>query len=176
MKIIAIVANITQLAIILAIFFIRGLDLGVLVIFLLFLLMLVPFINLLAFLFASRAALGWEAAEIAAEGMIKRKAMRIHYAEDHCPELSTDGIAFVVRDISEGGVRIIASADTVFKKRIEGDIKLLCGRTLKFKARVLRGDGSEVVLHFLKPIGTAALVEEKRALSEIDNSHPEKKS
>lgn len=168
MKITAIVVNIAQLAIILTIFFIRGLELGALVIFLLFLLLLVPFINLLAFLFSSRSALGWDDAEIEPGGLIKRKAMRIHYPEDRCPELSTDGIAFAVSDISEGGVRIVASSDTVFKKKIDGDIKLLCGKVLRFKGRVLRGDNSEVVLQFLKPIGTAALVAEKKALS--DNS------
>jgi uncharacterized membrane protein YciS (DUF1049 family) len=42
MKTVAVIANIAQLGIILAILFIRGLDLGALVIFLLFVLMSVP--------------------------------------------------------------------------------------------------------------------------------------
>ena len=165
MKIAAIVANIAQLVIILAIFFIRGLELGGLVIFLLFLLMVVPFINLLVFLLSSRTTLSWDDAEIEAEGMIKRKAMRIHYPDDRHPVFSTEGIAFAVQDISEGGVRIVASADTVFKKRIDGEVLLLCGKVVHIKARVLRGEGSEVVLQFLRPIGTAPLLEEKKALA-----------
>lgn len=165
MKIAAIVANIVQLAVILVIFFVRGLELGGLVIFLLFVLMIVPFVNLLAFLLNSRAALGWEEDEIEAEGMIKRKAMRIHYTEERCPVLSTDGVAFAVQDISEGGVRIVASADTAFKKKIDGEIMLLCGSVVRFKAKVLRSEGGEMVLQFLKPIGTAPLLEEKKAMA-----------
>jgi hypothetical protein len=165
MNIAAIVANVAQLAIILVVFFLRGLELGGLVIFLLFLLMVVPFVNLLAFLLSSRTAQAWNDAEVQADGMIKRKAMRIHYSVDRRPVFSTDGIAYAVQDISEGGVRIVASADTVFKKKIDGEVLLLCGEVLQIKARVLRGEGGEVVLQFLKPIGTVALLKEKKALA-----------
>ena len=165
MKVIAIIANVAQLVIILAIFFIRGLELGGLVIFLLFLLMIVPFINLLAFLLSQRSALGWNDDEIETEGMIKRKAMRIHYPEERSPVLTTDKMAFAVRDLSEGGVRISASTDTEFKKKINGEILLLCEKVIPFRAKVLRGEGDAVVLQFLKPIGTAPLLEEKKALA-----------
>lgn len=165
MKIVAVVANIAQLAIILLIFFVRGLDLGTPVIFLLFLLMAVPFINFLSLLLANRPIWGPALQEPQENGMVKREAKRIHYSENRCPTLKIGKSAFSVLDLSEGGVRIDAASSTPFKKRLNGEIQLLCGERLRFKASVLRKVEGEVVFRFSTPIGTAILAEEMKALA-----------
>ncbi len=162
MKTVAIVANVAQLAAILLILFIRGLDLGVLVIFLLFILMAVPFINFLALFFSHPSPMDKPVVTDQDQAMIKREAMRIRYRTDHCPILDTRLGAFAVRNLSEGGVSISATSKTPFRKRIRGQIQLLCGDRLKFKASLLRRDEGEVVFGFSTPIGTAILMEEKK--------------
>jgi len=165
MKNVAIVANVAQLAAILLILFIRGLDLGVLVIFLLFFLMAVPFINFLSLFFAHHPLMGPSTENNHETEMIKREAIRIHYQEDHCPIFKTNLGAFAVKNISEGGVCISAASSTPFKKRINGQIQLLCGDRLKIRASVLRKDEGEVVFGFAIPIGTAVLMEEKKVVA-----------
>ena len=165
MKTVAVVANVAQLAVILLILFIRGLDLGTLVIFLLFFLMAVPFINFLSLFFTHHLPIGPSSEEDHENGMIKREAIRIHYQEDHCPIFKTNLGAFAVKNISEGGVCIRAASNTPFKKRINGQIRLLCGDRLKFKASVLRRNEGEVVFGFSIPIGTAILMEEKKVVA-----------
>ncbi len=171
MKLAAIAANTAQLIIILVIFFIRGLDLGGVVIFLLFLLISVPCINFLALFFSGRpmAAPMIEADE---NGLVKREALRIRYPESHCPVLKTGDIPFAIRDLSEGGVRIIASGSTPFKKKIHGEIQLLSGDRLRFKAHLMRREDGEVVFRFTDPIGTALLMEEKKAVAGVNDGHP----
>jgi hypothetical protein len=165
MKTVTIVANVAQLAAILLIFFIRGLDLGTLVLFLLFFLMAVPFINFLSLFFAHRFLPETASQQPPKNGIVKREAMRIHYREDHCPILKTDLGAFIVRNLSEGGVSISAASTTPFKKRIDGQIQLLCGDRVRFNASVLRKDEGEVVFGFSTPIGTAILMEEKKMVA-----------
>ena len=170
MKIVSIAANVAQLVIILAIFFIRGLDLGALVIFLLFLLISVPFINFLALFFSNRPMLESASQAIEEKGLIKREALRVRYREDHCPVLKTDKTAFAVLDLSEGGVRIRASISTPFKKKVGGEIQLISGDRVRFKATMIRREEGEVVFQFANPIGTALLMEEKKAMAaDIDS-------
>ena len=162
MNIAALVANVLQLLIILAVFFIRGLDLGPLVIFLLFLLMPIPFINSLALFFSKRPI---SASSADGNGLIKREAVRVLYEEDRCPVLTVGDTAYTVRDLSEGGVRIRAGAQIPFKKKVNGDIRLLSGDRIRFKATVVRREEGEVVFKFTDPVGTAILMEEKKALA-----------
>jgi hypothetical protein len=165
MYIAAIVANVVQLIIILALFLVRGLELGALVIFLLFLLMPIPFINFLA-LFFCRQPIGQPAAGSDEEnGMIKREAMRVRYSRERCPTLNTGGTAYAVRDLSEGGVCIRASSETPFKKKINGEILLISGERIRFKGSVRRREPGEVIFVFNEPIGTAILMEEKKAIA-----------
>jgi hypothetical protein len=165
MNIAAIVANVVQLVIILILFLVRGLELGALTIFLLFLLMPIPFINFLALFFCkqpiSQPAIGTDEED----GMIKREAVRVRYSRERCPILSIAGTSYTVRDLSEGGVCIRASSDTPFKKRINGDIKLISGEQIRFKGSVKRREAGEVIFVFNEPIGTAVLMEEKKALA-----------
>ncbi|MCB2148870.1 MAG: hypothetical protein KQI81_20485 [Deltaproteobacteria bacterium] len=170
MKIVAIIANTAQLGIILAIFFIRGLDLGHLVIFLLFLMMSVPFINVLALFFRNRPMLKAVSDNIDKNGLVKRIAMRVRYPETRCPVMKTAGTAFTVLDISEGGVRIRASQSTPFKRKINGEIQLISGGRIRFKAIGMRREQGEVVFQFVDPIGTALLVEEEKAMAAINAS------
>lgn len=165
MKTVAIAANVAQLAAILLILFIRGLDLGALVIFLLFFLMAVPFINFLSLFFTHHPLPETSTGDANRNGMVKREAVRVQYQEDHCPILKTSLGAFAVRNISEGGVCISAASTTPFKKRINGQIQLLCDDRLRFKARILRRDEGEVVFGFGTPIGTAILMEEKKIVA-----------
>lgn len=162
MNIAAIVANVTQLVIILVLFLVRGLELGALTIFLLFLLMPIPFINFLALFFCKRPNAAGTDEE---DGMIKREAMRVRYSRKRCPVLNTGGTAYAVRDLSEGGVCIRASSDTPFKKKINGDIQLISGEQIRFKGSVKRREAGEVIFVFNEPIGTAILMEEKKALA-----------
>jgi hypothetical protein len=165
MNIAALVANVLQLLIILAVFFIRGLDLGPLVIFLLFLLMPIPFINFLALFFSKRPISASSADDADGNGLIKREAVRILYEEDRCPVLTVGDTAYTVRDLSEGGVRIRAGAEMPFKKKFNGGIRLLSGDRIRFKATVARREEGEVVFKFTEPVGTAILMEEKKALA-----------
>lgn len=165
MNIAALVANVTQLLIILTVFFIAGLDLGPIVIFLLFLLMPIPFINFLALFFSNRPLSASNAGDAAENAMIKREAVRILYEEDHCPVLTVGATAYTVRDLSEGGVRIRAGAEIPFKKKFSGEIRLLSGDAIRFKATVARREEGEVVFIFSEPVGTAILMEEKKALT-----------
>ena len=164
MKLAAIVANAAQLTISLVIFAMRGLDLGALVIGLLFILMAVPFVNFLALFFSSRSMTGAAADEIEANGLVKRVAMRVHYRQAPFPELRTGGAAFTVLDLSEGGVRIRASPSTPFKNKVKGEIALISGARIRFKATVMRREEGETVFQFTDPIGTALLLEEERAM------------
>jgi hypothetical protein len=161
MNIAALIANIVQLVIILAIFFIKGLELGALSIFLLFLLMPIPFINVLALFFVKRPLLAADEGD----GMVKREALRVNYSQEHCPTLTTGGTVYTVRDLSEGGVRIKATSATPFRKKVRGEIELVSGDRLRFKATLLRRGEGEAVFHFSEPVGTAILVKEKKALA-----------
>lgn len=165
MKIAAIAANAAQMVIILMILFIRGLDLGALVIFLLFVLMSVPFINFLAIYFTDRPIGGTADRGNEENGLIKREAMRVGYPETRCPVLKTSGNAFSVLDLSEGGVCIRVSQTTPFKKKINGEIHLVSGDRIRFKATVLRREEGLLVFRFTDPIGTALLMEEKKAVA-----------
>jgi PilZ domain len=172
MKIAAIAANAAQLVIILVIFFIRGLDLGALVIFLLFLLMSVPFINFLAILFSSRPKPDSSRCDTSENGLVKREAMRIRYPEDHCPILTSGRTPFAVCDLSEGGVRIRASLSTPFKKKVRGELQLLCGDRVRFTATVVRREEGETVFKFTDSIGTAFLIGEKKAMAAVAEKPP----
>ena len=163
MKLAAAIANITQLVVILLIFFIRGVELGGTVIFLLFLLMAVPFINFLAYVFTRRPYPANGNAE--REGMIKREALRVHYRQEGCPQLKIGDNRYMVNNLSEGGVSIAASSETPFKGSVKGEIDLLAGGRLRFRATVLRRSAGEVVFRFSHPIGTALLRDEKAAVA-----------
>lgn len=166
MRIAAVAANVAQLVIILAILFIGGLDLGSVVIGLLFMLMPVPFINFLALFFSIRPPLdeGWDEEN----GIIKRQAKRIRYHDERCASLETNGTVYAVLDLSEGGVRIRAASATPFKKRVNGEIRLVSGARLRFKATLMRKEENEAVFQFMDPIGTALFVEEEKAVATLN--------
>jgi hypothetical protein len=170
MKIAAVAANAAQLIIILAILFIQGVDLGALVIVLLFVLMAVPFINFLALFLSNRPMPAPASPKNRKKRLVKRKAMRVRYPEARCPVLTTGGTAFTVVDISEGGVRILASRSTPFKKKVRGEIQLVSGIQVRFKATVMRRDEGETVFRFADPVGTALLMEEEKAIVDANDN------
>jgi len=126
----------------------------------------IPFINFLALFYSKRPT---AAAAIEERGqnnvMIKREALRVNYDDDRCPILTTNGTSYAVRDLSEGGVRISASSAIPFKKKISGDIQLIAGQRIRFKATLMRREEGEAVFHFVDPVGTAVLMEEKKTLA-----------
>lgn len=170
MKTVAIVANVGQLAIIWLIFYLRGSDLGGLVIGLLLLLMAVPFVNVLSAALTQPKKQATAPPPNPENGIIKREAMRILYPEERCPTLTTAGSSFAVRDLSEGGVCIRAASATPFKRRINGRLHLLSGDVLRFRASILRRGEGEVVLGFSTPVGTATLSAERQALADDDGA------
>ena len=91
--------------------------------------------------------------------------MRVAYNEERCPTLKTSGTSFAVRDLSEGGVRIIASSAIPFKKKVSGEIQLISGDCLRFKASLIRRENGEVVFLFSDPIGSAVIMQEKKILA-----------
>lgn len=164
-----IAANLVQLIIILAIFYLRGHNLGVPVMLLLFLLMPIPFINLLTLFITHRSPqLPINDADDTT-GMIKREAMRVNYPDDNCPIMHIGDTAFAVRDLSEGGVRISASTAIRFKRRVHGEIQLINGDRIRIKATVMRREEGAAVFQFIDPIGTATLMQEKKVLA-ADNT------
>jgi hypothetical protein len=165
MNIAAIAANVAQLVIILVLFSFRGLELGALTIFLLFLLMPIPFINFLAIFFCNRPIRQIAVNQSQTNDMVKREAMRVNYSQERCPILKTGGTAFAVRDLSEGGVRIRASSTIPLKRKIRGEIQLISGDRIRFKGSLMRREEGETVFLFAEPIGTAVLMEEQKALA-----------
>jgi hypothetical protein len=125
----------------------------------------IPFINSLA-LFVPNRSIGTPINNTGdATGMIKREAMRVNYRDDNCPVMTIGDTAFAVRDLSEGGVRISASTAIPFKRRVSGEIRLISGDRIRFKATVMRREEGAVVFHFFDPIGTATLMQEKKVLT-----------
>jgi hypothetical protein len=131
--------------------------------------MSVPFINVLAFFFSNRPILELASNDIEDNGLVKRVALRVRYPEAHCPVMKTGGTAFTVLDISEGGVRIRASQSTPFRRKVGGEIQLISGTQVRFKATVMRRDEGEVIFQFADPIGTALLMEEEKAMAAVNN-------
>ena len=92
--------------------------------------------------------------------------MRIQYPEDHCPILKTNLGAFAIKKhFRRWHVHQCCIDHPPLKNAFNGQIELLCGDRLKFKARVLRRDDGEVAFGFSLPIGTAILMEEKKVVS-----------
>ncbi len=164
MRIIAIVANLIQLVIVLAIFLSSGPSMEPLAIAGLFLLMILAFVNLLVFLFHHPFAREDQEAS-SSTGPIKRRDIRVSYILGPRPYLETGKQSFEVQDLSEQGVRFLVSPGSKVKRRIKGHIKLVCGQTIDIKGMVIRRQGDEIAIILRTPIPYPVVLAEKKAIT-----------
>ncbi len=163
MRAVAIVANLIQMGIILALFLIQGLALGSSTIFAFFVLLLVAFVNLLVLLFhAALSATDQNTHRKEKGGLVKRQDLRVRYLNDARPELEVDNRCFSVLDLSENGIRIIIDRQVPLKRRFRGRLTLLSKKILNLKVTQVRRQGDEAALLIKEPIDWDVLSTEKQ--------------
>ncbi len=161
MRVLSIVANLIQLAVVLAIFLSTGSCLEPLATAGLFLLMIIAFVNLLTLLFhypfqqADR-----EASQ--RPGPIKRRDIRVSYILGPRPYLDTGNQRFEVQDLSEQGIRFLVHPAAKIKRRVKGRIELLCGQTIDIKGVVIRRQGDEIAVALREAIPYPVVLAEKK--------------
>jgi hypothetical protein len=163
MRITAIVANLVQMVIVLAIFFGQGIFLGGLTIFALFVLLIITSFNLLVLLFPphiNRVAIVKEKNPI-----VKRNDLRVSYITGAHPTLNIGKQRYDVIDIAECGIRIVIGRHERLKKRSKCQLGLLCGEDLNIKAVLIRRKGDEAALEITPPIEYRVLLKEKQAVA-----------
>jgi hypothetical protein len=69
-------------------------------------------------------------------------------------------------------VRIRATLSTPFKKKVRGELQLLCGDRVRFTATAVRREEGETVFKFTDSIGTAFLIGEKKAMAAVAEKPP----
>ncbi len=161
MRILAVVANLIQFAIVLAIFFTGGSSMEPLATAGLFLLMIIAFVNLLALLFHHHFPEA-EQDDGRRRGTIKRRDIRVSYILGPRPYLETGKRRFEVQDLSERGVRFRVYPPVKIRRRIKGRIRLLCGRVIDVKGTVIRRQGDEVAICLRDPIPYPVVLAEKK--------------
>lgn len=162
MKILAVITNIIQIGIILFIFFTKGLDLGGLVILLLFILIIFPFINFLVLLTVFRHGTEGDLAESRHnEVLIKREVLRVAYNSDKKPVLLINKDSYDILDISETGIRFLNKQNSKFKKKIKGVITLFCGVTMDISGIIVRRHENQIAVFLKNPIKQEIILKEK---------------
>ena len=164
MRTAAVIANLTQMVIVLLVFLMQGFVLGSWTVLALFILLLISFLNLLVLLFHSALA-GSDQTKLFKDpaAIIKRQDMRVTYAAGKSPILAIGQRKFKVVDLSETGIRFAIGRSEQLKKRSRCQLTLLSGPSLTFKAVLIRREGGEAVLKFKQPIAYQTLIEEKQA-------------
>lgn len=166
MRLITVVANLAQMAIILLVFLLKGPSLGGWTIFALFLLLIIAFVNLLVLFFHATLSQKDQLPGTKSDGtIIKRQDLRVAYVAAPYPVLSIGKREFSVSDISENGLRIRIGRHEQLKKRFRGDLTLLCKERLDIKATLIRRQGDEAALALKQPLDYAFLLKEKQSLS-----------
>ena len=163
MRVITVVANLVQMAIILVVFLLKGLVLGGWVIFALFVLLMIAFLNLLMLLFHSTLSNknpGKGIKEKAA--IIKRQVLRVAYLSEPYPVLMVGKRKFSVSDLSENGMRIRIGRHEQLNKRFRGHLELLGDVSIGVKAVLIRRQGDEAALALKQPLDYAVLLQEKQ--------------
>ena len=166
MRTAAVIANLTQMVIVLLVFLLQGFVLGNWTVFALFILLLISFLNLLVLLFHSALA-GSDQTKLFKDPatIIKRQDLRVTYAARKSPLLVIGRRKFKVVDLSETGIRFAIGRSEQLKKRSRCQLTLLSGSSLTFKAVLIRREGGEAVLKFKKPIAYQTLIEEKQVVA-----------
>lgn len=165
MRIAAIIANLTQMGIILTFFIIQGITLSGYTIMIYFLLLLFAFINLLVLLFyTTNVATNTPLFGEEKPGIIKRQDVRVLYRTGPQPTLIMGDQKIPILDLAEKGARFILPRNLRLKKRVRGEIVLLCGKTIKVKGQMARREGNEVSLVFKTPLSQDTLLLERRMI------------
>jgi hypothetical protein len=164
MRTIAVIANLTQMVIVLLVFLSQGFVLGGWTVLALFILLLIAFLNLLVLLFHSALADPGPSKRFKdPASTIKRQDLRVTYAAGKSPSLEIGARRFKVVDLSEKGVRIDIGRSERLKKRSRCQLTLLGGTSLNFKAVLIRRERGQAVLQFKHPIAYPTLIEERQA-------------
>jgi uncharacterized membrane protein len=165
MRLFAIVINLAQISLILAIFLMQGLSLGGLLIVVIFVLLIFAFVNLLVLMFyTASTAIHQPLIESDKQASIKRKDLRVVYALGPRAVIHIGKQQFWVSDLSENGLRFGIQRDERCKKRIRGRVILVCGKTLSMNGWLVRREGSEAAMMFKHPVDYQTLLEEKQAV------------
>ena len=163
MRIIAIIINLVQMAMIVTVFLIQGITLDGYTIMIYFLLLVFAFINLLVLLFYSvNVATNQPLFGEDKPGIVKRQDARVSYRTGPQPVMVIGDLQVPVLDLAENGARFSVSRNVAIKRRIRGKIALLCGKTINFKGQLARREGNEATLFFKTPLSTDTLVVERR--------------
>ena len=162
MKILALITNFIQIGIILFIFLTKGLELGGLVILLLFILIIFSFINFLVLLTVFRQDTEDDLAESQDnEVLIKREVLRVAYNSDKKPVLLINKDSYDILDISETGIRFLNKQNRKFKKKIQGRASLFCGVTIDISGIIIRRHQNEIAVFLTTPIKQEIILKEK---------------
>jgi hypothetical protein len=166
MRTAAVIANLTQMVIVLLVFLLQGFVLGGWTVLALFILLLIAFLNLLVLLFHSALA-GADQTKLFKDqaSIIKRQDLRVTYVAGKGPALSIGPRKFKVMDLSEKGIRFSIGRSEQLKKRLQCQLTLLSGPELRFKAVLIRREGSEAVLQIKNPLPYQTLIDEKHTVA-----------
>jgi hypothetical protein len=163
MRIIAIIVNLVQIGIILTVFLSKGMALGSGTVVVFFLLLLFAFINLLVLLFytvnipINPPLFGEEK-----PGIVKRQDVRVSYRTGQRPIFLLGDREVQILDLAEKGARFSIPRGMRIKKRVRGEIALLCGKTIKVKGQLHRREGDEATLVFKTAVSQDTLMSERR--------------
>lgn len=163
MRWLAIAVNLAQIAIVLALFITKGLSFGGMTILSFFFLLLFALINLIVLLFYTiniapdSPRFGREKIPI-----VKRQDLRVNYPPGRRPSLAVGKMSHPILDLAENGMRIGLDRNARIKRRIKGQITLLCGKVIDVKASMVRREGDEAALLMNRPMEYDLLLQEKQ--------------
>ena len=165
MRVAAIIANLVQMVIVLAIFMLQGITLAGITILALFSLLIIASFNLLVLLFPTSPSQG--PIINGKKTIIKRHDFRVGYTLGRQSKMGIKGNRYDLLDIAEGGARIAVGRHERLKKNFRCRIELLCGEILILKAAVIRREGDEAALAFNTAVEYRILLKEKQAVGGI---------
>jgi hypothetical protein len=98
----------------------------------------------------------------------EREHFRIQYPARVRPEFLVGQAVHEVLDLSEGGIRLRPSGplEVDDEGRVAGTLRLRRGESVEVEARMLRRDGTDVVLRVTSGITFRVIMEEQRWLLE----------
>ena len=166
MRVLAVIANLAQVGIILAIFIELGLSLGGWVILGLFLLLIIALLNqIVVFFFAVNKAVHQPL--VGPGEPVKRRDYRVTYTMPPQPTVIIEEHPYSVLDLSEKGMRFYIDRQEGLKKSFGGRISLLCGQSLSFQGTLIRRQKYEATAAFTQALDRAVLVKEGNMLKAI---------
>ena len=167
MRVLAVIANLAQVGIVLAIFIKLGLSLGGWVILGLFALLIIALLNqVVVFFFAVNKAVYHPLVGPGKEP-VKRRDSRVSYTMAPQPTVIIDEHPYSVLDLSENGMRFYIDREEGLKKNFSGRISLLCGQSLPIQGTLIRRQKHEATASFNQPLDREVLVKEGNMLKAI---------